>query len=234
MSCLSWVFFLMRQCTILQGAATHGAHQLRAPGLRQLQACAGPEASGLANLGEACGVRGRAGGGLRAAWRAAVGSSSHARVYLSHHLQGDVLGTLAVVSPLTGLDSESLICASLGPEPRIDSEQMTHACRPTRRPPRPSLLNKPCSSSSSSSSSSCHHVCRVAEVEDYQHVQRSCIPFAHTRTFPLKRWRVRQKVNTRRACSSDTAPARLPPCTRPTPSKAHSRERGPAAAAAVA
>ena len=25
MSCLSWVFFLMRQCTILQGAATHGS-----------------------------------------------------------------------------------------------------------------------------------------------------------------------------------------------------------------
>ena len=96
------------------------------------------------------------------------------------------------------------------------------------------FVNKPSSSSSSSSSSSCHHVCRGAEVEDYQHVERSCIPFARTRTFPLTRWRVRQKVNTRRACSSDTAPARLPPCTQPTPSRAHSRERGPAAAAAVA
>ena len=106
-------------------------------------------------------------------------------------------------------------------------------------------LNKPSFSSSSSSPSSSFSLCPPppppaltmfgrAGVEDYQHVERSCIPFARTRTFPLTRWRVRQKVNTRRACSSDTAPARLPPCTHPIPSRAHSRERGPAAAAAVA
>ena len=34
---------------------------------------------------------------------------------------------------------------------------------------------------------------------------------------------------TRAACSSDAAPSRLPHCTRPTPSRARSRERGPAA-----
>ena len=67
------------------------------------------------------------------------------------------------------------------------------------------FVNKP-SSSSSSSFSLCPPppppaltMFGRAGVEDYQHVERSCIPFARTRTFPLTRWRVRQKVSTRRA-----------------------------------
>ena len=38
------------------------------------------------------------------------------------------------------------------------------------------------------------------------------------------------RTRTRPACSSDTAPARLPPCTRPTPSRARSQEHGAASA----